>query len=176
MAVVKPYVFQIVGFQNSGKTTFIRKLIQQLSVEKFEVVSIKHHGHGGKPEVNEDKDSSQHIKAGAVASLVEGDGRLILHGEREKWSIGEQINILSILKPDIILVEGHKNENFPKAVIVRREEDVKLLSQLKEIKMVLSWDESLLKEYYLHKNVELCNINDPSTIKSLVEYLKKNMQ
>lgn len=176
MAVVKPYVFQIVGFQNSGKTTFIRKLIQQLSLEKFEVVTIKHHGHGGKPEVNEDKDSSQHIKAGAVASLVEGEGRLILHGEREQWSLEEQIKILTILKPDFILVEGHKYENFPKAVIVRRKEDVKLLSQLKEIKMVLSWDESLLAGYSLHKNFELCNINDPSTIKSLVEYLKKYMQ
>ena len=49
MALVTPFIFQIVGYQNSGKTTFLNKLISHLTAVGINTATIKHHGHGGKP-------------------------------------------------------------------------------------------------------------------------------
>lgn len=67
-------ILQIVGFQNSGKTTLSEKLIFRASKAGLKAASIKHHGHGGPPD-NElsSKDSIRHHEAGAVISSVEGD-------------------------------------------------------------------------------------------------------
>ncbi len=147
MAVVKrPVVFQVVGYQNSGKTTLVKKIIEKLTERSFSIATIKHHGHGGKPDMIENKDSSEHILSGAIASLVEGDGRLLLQGEKSNWTITEQLEILNSLNPEIIIIEGHKNEDYPKVVILRTVEDRELLEKLTNIKAVLYWDESLEKE------------------------------
>jgi len=67
-------VLQIVGYQNSGKTTLAEKLISYACNKGLRVGSIKHHGHGGAPASNLTKDSTRHAQAGAVVSAVEGDG------------------------------------------------------------------------------------------------------
>ena len=86
--MVSPVIFQVVGYQNSGKTTFLNRLIEKLNGEQMRIATIKHHGHGGKPEVNEEKDSAQYCHSGAKVSLVEGGGRLLLQAENNTWSIG----------------------------------------------------------------------------------------
>lgn len=143
MAMVNPFVLQVVGFQNSGKTTFIKSLIEKLSIQNLKVGTIKHHGHGGKPTINEEKDSSTHIQAGARVSLVEGDGRLIFQAEKNTWSINEQINILTPFQLDVLIIEGHKYEGFPKIVIVKEENNLNLLTDLSNIKAVLFREENL---------------------------------
>jgi molybdopterin-guanine dinucleotide biosynthesis adapter protein len=133
MAMGKPLIVQIVGFQNSGKTTFVKQLLKELSKLNFRVATIKHHGHGGKPDVIETKDSSEHIRAGAFASLVEGEGRLLLQVEKEKWSLEEKILMVSSMNPDIIVVEGHKEESYHKIVLLRNEEDFEELKGLHNV-------------------------------------------
>ncbi|MDZ5470315.1 molybdopterin-guanine dinucleotide biosynthesis protein B [Bacillus sp. 31A1R] len=171
MAVVKPVIFQVVGFQNSGKTTFLKNLINMLSKESIKVVTIKHHGHGGKPEVPEAKDSSQHIEAGAVVSLVEGEGRLILQAEMETFGLVEKIQLISFFKPDIILIEGHKFEDYPKAVIIRNEEDVTLLNKLKNVQVIYFWDEELMVGIEFEK-IPSFHKDDPNGIDWLMGSIK----
>ena len=148
--VKEPYIFQVVGYQNSGKTTFVKKITEQLSSRGFSIVTIKHHGHGGRPAMVENKDSSEHIQAGAIASLVEGDGRIILQAEKQRWTMKEQIELLRQLHPNFILIEGHKSEKYPKAVILRTMEDKGLLKKLNNIQAVLYWDKEIaeLKEQF----------------------------
>lgn len=165
MAVVSPTIFQIVGFQNSGKTTFIKKVLEELKKDDLTAVTLKHHGHGGKPQFDEEKDSYQHLKAGAIASLVEGDGHLLLQSEKMVWSIEEKIQLLSYFQPDVILVEGHKYEDFPKAVLIRNEEDLFLLEELSNIKVVFLWG-----EMELHVDVPTFQIDDPCGLKWLTAY------
>ncbi|KKK36940.1 hypothetical protein WQ57_16265 [Mesobacillus campisalis] len=143
MALVKPVIFQIVGYQDSGKTTAMMNLIARLSIQGYQVATIKHHGHGGKPDLSEKKDSGRHVKAGALASLIEGDGRVLLQAEKQQWGIQEQLKLLSVLSPDIVLIEGHKHEAFPKAVLLRDENDLHLLDELTNIK-VAAWREPKL--------------------------------
>ena len=137
MALVKPLLFQVAGYQNSGKTTLSLTLIQQLTAAGLKVATIKHHGHGGKPEVVESKDSDKHVKAGAAVSLVEGGGRLVIQADNGFWSLSEEIDMLSIFNPDVILIEGHKQEPYPKAVILRDENDIELVEKLENIQVIL---------------------------------------
>jgi molybdopterin-guanine dinucleotide biosynthesis adapter protein len=137
MALVNPFIFQIVGYQNSGKTTFLNKLISRLTTNGIKTATIKHHGHGGKPAIAVNKDSSSHIIAGAAASLVEGGGRLLLQIEDLDWTLEQKIKLISMMNPDLVLIEGHKYENYPKAVFIQNHEDSKLLNQLNRIELVL---------------------------------------
>ena len=92
-----PLLLQIVGYQNSGKTTLVEKVVCALAERKMKVATIKHHGHGGFPEVAQ-KDSERHRKAGAVVSSVEGAGLLSLSSLREEWSLQEIIRLYEFLK------------------------------------------------------------------------------
>lgn len=65
-------ILQIVGYQNSGKTTLMEQLIKRATTEGLRVGTIKHHGHGGVPMIEASKDSSRHELAGASVTAVEG--------------------------------------------------------------------------------------------------------
>ncbi|WP_313800633.1 molybdopterin-guanine dinucleotide biosynthesis protein B [Cytobacillus sp.] len=174
--VRKPIILQIVGFQNSGKTTVVNKLIQRLAAENFKVATIKHHGHGGKPDIVKGKDSSQHISSGAHASLIEGDGRMLLQAEKNSWSLCEQITILEILQSDIILIEGHKKEDYPKIVLVRKEDDLTQLAKLKNIQAVLFWNEDCLVLKSRLYPVPFFSINDYLGYEWIYNYLINEMK
>jgi molybdopterin-guanine dinucleotide biosynthesis adapter protein len=142
MALVKPVIFQVVGYQNSGKTTFLLKLIQTLTTHGLKTVTIKHHGHGGKPDVVLQKDSSRHLEAGAFASLVEGDGRLVLQVEESEWSLEEQLRLMEHFQPDVILIEGHKQKHYPKLLLLKDQADISLLSKVENVKAIIYWDKN----------------------------------
>ena len=170
MALVNPLIFQVVGFQNSGKTTIMTKIIAGLSHQKWSIVTIKHHGHGGQPDVVKDKDTSKHIDAGAICSVVEGNGRLILHAEQSSCNLAQQIQLVSIFNPDLILVEGHKRSEFPKVVLLRdQEEDHKLLEELENIKAVFYWQQVIPNNV---PDVPCFHINDEKGLIWLIDYLK----
>ncbi|WP_059173001.1 molybdopterin-guanine dinucleotide biosynthesis protein B [Bacillus sp. FJAT-27445] len=139
MAMVRPFVFQVVGYQNSGKTTLSEALIKRLNEKGITVAAIKHHGHGGKPNIEKEKDSTRHASAGALAALVEGGGRLVLQSEKDNWTLDEQIAIMSAFDPDAILVEGHKHAAYPKIVLIRNSEDEQLLFNLENILAASYW-------------------------------------
>jgi molybdopterin-guanine dinucleotide biosynthesis adapter protein len=175
MAMVATFIFQVVGFQNSGKTTFLNNLLEKLNEENIRTGTIKHHGHGGKPEINEKKDSAKYSRTGAIASLVEGEGRLLVQAEKENWPIEEQIEILTPFNLDLILVEGHKYASFAKAVIIRNENDLGLLNRLKDIVVVLFRDESLRKSYKPNTNVPHFDINDSESYIWIIQYIKSQL-
>jgi molybdopterin-guanine dinucleotide biosynthesis protein B len=133
-------ILQIVGFQNSGKTTLMEKLIVRAVEDGLCVASIKHHGHGGAPDNEQiSKDSLRHQKAGAIVSGVEGDGILQLYARRDNWRLEEIIELYQSFSIDVIFIEGYKQENYPKVVFLRDEQDVSLLHSLSNIICVISW-------------------------------------
>ncbi|EPY7712595.1 MULTISPECIES: molybdopterin-guanine dinucleotide biosynthesis protein B [Bacillus cereus group] len=133
-----PSILQIVGYQNSGKTTLVEKIVHTLAERKMKVATIKHHGHGGFPEVAQ-KDSERHRKAGAVVSSVEGAGFLSLSSLRENWSLQEIIRLYEFFEVDTIVIEGYKKESYPKVVLLRSAEDVELLHKVENIIAVITW-------------------------------------
>lgn len=132
-------VLQVVGFQNSGKTTLVEKLIKKAKQFDLRVGSIKHHGHGGPPDSSSElKDSHRHQQAGADVAGVEGGGILQLTANSKDWSLKKLIDFYQFFSPDVIFVEGYKKESYPKAVLIRSEEDLFLLSSLTNIICVIS--------------------------------------
>lgn len=134
-------LIQICGYSNSGKTTLVNKLVNKFSKENKRIFTIKHHGHGTKPSIVENKDSSSHINNGAVGSLVEGDGRILLQLEDGVKTLDQQIQMATFFNPDLILIEGHKRESYPKVVIIKKQEELQLIQNLTNIKLVIVWEE-----------------------------------
>lgn len=172
MALVKPVIFQVVGYQNSGKTTFILKIIHALKDQGLQTATIKHHGHGGKPDVLTDKDSSRHLTAGAHVSIVEGDGRLILQAEKSRFTLVDQLTLLEALQPDIILIEGHKHENYPKMLMLRDTEDLPLLTTISNVKVIICWTDEL--NAYLREKLDIpCfSLFDQTALQYVIGLLK----
>ncbi|KGX86049.1 molybdopterin-guanine dinucleotide biosynthesis protein B [Pontibacillus marinus] len=131
-------VLQVVGYKNSGKTSVITSLIQALQREGLKVGTLKHHGHGGEPDKLNGTDSSQHFNAGAVVSGVEGDGVFQWNVRQESWSLDVLLNLYRPLGLDIVLVEGFKSEPYPKWVLLRDDNDLKMVKELKNVQGIVS--------------------------------------
>ncbi len=141
MAMAAP-IIQIVGYQNSGKTTLISQLVTDLSKRGLAVAVLKHHGHGGHPALTgDDKDSTKHFQSGAIVSAVEGDGVLHVMARHDR-ALADNLSLLQSFQPDLIIIEGYKQEAYPKIVMVRNEQDARLIHQLEAVMAVVYWPES----------------------------------
>ncbi|MBN6206199.1 molybdopterin-guanine dinucleotide biosynthesis protein B [Ralstonia pickettii] len=129
-------IIQIVGFKNSGKTTLATKMIKKLTEDGYNVGTLKHHGHGGMPIGITDTDSEKHRQAGAVFSGVEGDGLLQLSAA--SWDMKKILAIYRIMHIDVLIIEGFKQEPFPKIVLIQRKEEMVLLDHVENIKAIVS--------------------------------------
>lgn len=147
-----PAVFQVVGYSNSGKTTLVRKWLEQLSSKGWKTATIKHHGHGRKLTVNDEgKDSNVHRQAGALGTLVTSDNELQWNLQLEQpMDLETLVDMYKVFPLDLIIVEGYKLEPYPKLVIIRGEEDLPLIQTCRSITMVVCWQdeqkEKLLEE------------------------------
>ena len=143
--MVKPFIFQVVGYQNRGKTTFIDRAIQSLHQQGLETAVLKHHGHGGEPDVEETKDSAKHFRAGASASLVEGAGTIEMIGRiKDTQPLNNLLKLLeTFFTPDVILIEGYKKESYPKVVLIKEPSDLQLIKELPNVKAAAVWPQCL---------------------------------
>jgi molybdopterin-guanine dinucleotide biosynthesis adapter protein len=171
MALVKPIIYQIAGYQNSGKTTVVLKLIEFLKNEGYKTATIKHHGHGGRPDILSEKDSSMHINAGAVASLVEGEGRICLQADETALTLDEQIRFVNFFCPDFILIEGHKKKSYPKLLLIRDENDLSLISVVSNIQTVMVWKKELVDVVKELLAVPVFYINDEMALMEISKNL-----
>lgn len=175
MALVKPVIFQVAGYQNSGKTTFSVKLIESLKAIGLKTAVIKHHGHGGKPETVVKKDSTKHLEAGAAVSIVEGGGRLIVQAEDCEYSLKEQIELMEFFHPDVIIIEGYKLENYPKLLLIRGQEDLSLLKKVSNVVAIVYWEEEVRDSIIAQMNVPCFTIRDYEAVRWVIQYFKKSI-
>ena len=118
-AKLTPPIVSIVGNSDSGKTTFIEKLIPELIRHGLKVGTIKHHMHGfdmDKP----GKDSWRHKQAGASITLVSSPYQIGMVKDVDHDHSPEELLPL-FPDVDIILAEGYKKGNLPKLEIFRPE-------------------------------------------------------
>lgn len=109
-------ILQVVGYQNSGKTSFVSELTARLSATGLRVGVVKHHGHGGALDLPM-TDSHRHALAGAVlSSVISENGTFI------EWKEVDTFELLMNwyeAHVDVLLVEGYKQKDYPKVVLVR---------------------------------------------------------
>lgn len=136
---------QIVGYKNAGKTTLMEHLIHYFSIRNMQVGTLKHHGHGGEPEAVKDTDSGRHLQAGSAMSAVQGEHQLhITINHTTIFSLHKWIALYHLLPVDVLLIEGYKQADFPKIVLVRGPEDLHLLDKLTNIIAVGSPNDNLI--------------------------------
>lgn len=111
-----PQIVLIVGKSNSGKTTLVEKLIQELKQRGYTIGSVKH-THDKFDFDKEGKDSWRHKKAGADATLVVTDTRVALVRDDERPYLEKMQDYLS--GTHIIIAEGFKTQALPKIEIFR---------------------------------------------------------
>ena len=110
-------VIGVCGHHNSGKTTLIVEIIKEMKKEGYTVVTVKNIPRTFSIDT-EGKDTSQHADAGAVAVVASSanETAIILKEQMELKKIVEILN--EIAKPDLIIVEGKKDEKqIPKIAI-----------------------------------------------------------
>jgi molybdopterin-guanine dinucleotide biosynthesis protein B len=139
----KTSILQVVGYQNAGKTTLITKLIQMLQEKEYLIGTMKHHGHHDDPLYDDiNKDTYLHRSSGAIVSGVTSKGQLQITIE-DSFSLEKLLELYRIFSLDLILVEGFKTESFPKIVLLRTTEDERLLQEVNNIVLIISWYQPL---------------------------------
>lgn len=137
MAVVK--VLQIVGFKKSGKTTLMLDLLKQATQRGITVSTVKHHGHGGALEMpSTNTDSMRFFEEGASCSIVFGEGVVQVHQRKKQATLAELVAFASAENPDLVLVEGFKEAQYEKIVLLRSAEDWLELQKLEHIALVIA--------------------------------------
>ncbi|WP_019910778.1 molybdopterin-guanine dinucleotide biosynthesis protein B [Paenibacillus sp. HW567] len=130
-----PAVCQIVGYKNSGKTTLICGLIPLLRRKGCTVAVIKHDGHDFDMD-HEGTDTWKQRQAGASAVAITSGKRTATIEERAS-SLAELI--AAFADYDYVLVEGFKQEPYPKIGLIRREADVSLLNEVSNLSAIAFW-------------------------------------
>ncbi|MDO7485980.1 hypothetical protein Q5O89_09250 [Peribacillus frigoritolerans] len=57
--------------------------------------------------------------------------------------ITELIQLLCLFLPDVILIEGYKQEDFPKIILIKEVSDLLLLERLTNVNAAVAWPECL---------------------------------
>lgn len=115
-----PPVVSIVGKSSTGKTTFLEKLLRELSGRRYKVATIKH-SHHSIDFHDPKKDSYRHSKAGAAATLVSSTTSFqIIKPVAQELTIDQLVRHFGD-EFDLILTEGFSRGNAPKIEIHRKE-------------------------------------------------------
>lgn len=111
-------VISIVGSSDSGKTSFLEKLIPELVQRGYRVGAIKHDAHGFEMD-REGKDTWRMNRAGAgTVSLCSASQVAVLRRTEAEIPL-EEIAMRFFWKEDILLTEGFKKSHFPKIEVFR---------------------------------------------------------
>ncbi|WP_234701938.1 molybdopterin-guanine dinucleotide biosynthesis protein B [Desulfotomaculum nigrificans] len=112
-----PPVVSLVGRSNSGKTTFLEKLIRELKQRGYRVGTVKHHRGTFEFDI-EGKDTWRHAQAGAdMVALATPTGFGLVKKLAQELSPEEITSYMPGV--DIIIVEGMKKGSQPKIELVR---------------------------------------------------------
>lgn len=139
-------VVSIVGKGDSGKTTFLEKLIAELASRGYRVATVKHHVHDYDIDVP-GKDSWRHARAGAVTTMVSSPDKfsLIRQVERE-FTLPELARIAAEAGNDILLTEGFKREATTRIEISRQARSDELISEPRELIALVTDNKDLALE------------------------------
>jgi len=119
-------IISIVGKSDSGKTTFIEKLVPELTRRGYRIATVKHDVHGFEVD-RKGKDSWRHKQAGAHTVVISSSTKVALIRDVEKDLTLEEIREKLIQDVDLILSEGYKKDVQPKIEIFRKEKHKELL-------------------------------------------------
>ena len=109
----------LVGASDSGKTTFLERLIPELSSRGYRVGTIKHDAHGFDMD-REGKDTWRHRRAGASTIAISSPTQVAtIRGTAVEMELSEVV-ARYFWAEDLVLAEGFKRSHFPKIEVFRK--------------------------------------------------------
>ncbi len=112
-------ILTVVGTKNTGKTTLVTMIVDEMVKRGYRVGTIKHTHHDFDLE---GKDTWKHRKAGA--ELVVGSGKSTFFMVNEQLSLENILkNISNITELDYVVIEGFKSSNYPKVSTTEVKDD-----------------------------------------------------
>lgn len=116
-------VLAFYGKSNSGKTTIVERIIEELVSRGVRVASVKGHLHNLEFDV-EGKDSWRHRRAGAhVSMLATSNGWMAIHGTDERVELARLADEAKRNGCEILIVEGFKEADVPKIEVTVENRD-----------------------------------------------------
>tara|TARA_B100000686_G_C16763306_1_gene960152 strand:- start:1196 stop:1708 length:513 start_codon:yes stop_codon:yes gene_type:complete len=154
------------GYSGVGKTTILTQVIKILSAKGYKISVIKHAHHNfdiDKP----GKDSYELRKSGAKEVLVSSKTRwVVIHEnyEEKECNLNELIEKINPDNVDVIIVEGFKNEKFPKIEIYRKGISKTKLHERDNNIIAVATD----KPSILNTKINILNLNNPDQISEFI--------
>ncbi|WP_026885753.1 molybdopterin-guanine dinucleotide biosynthesis protein B [Clostridium beijerinckii] len=149
----------------TGKTTLIEALIPMLKEKNYNIGVLKHDAH--KFEIDkEGKDSYRFVKAGADKMVISSKEKIAMIEKLKEEKDLEEILELFV-GMDLVIIEGYKNNGYPKIEVHRKEVDQKLLCENESLDrtkfLAVATDEKL------NLNIDQLDINDVNKIAEFIE-------
>lgn len=114
-------ILTFVGKKNSGKTTFLTKVVAELTRRGYKVATVKHHAHPSAVDA-ENTDSWRFGQAGARVTMVSSSSQLsIVHAMEEEATMERIAQEACAAECDVLIAEGFKRLAFPKVELSRVE-------------------------------------------------------
>lgn len=160
-----PVVSIVATKSGAGKTTLIENIIKILKSKHYKVGVVKHDV--SKFEIDyPGKDSYRFTQAGADNVVIASKSKLaMIQRLEEEKRIDELLWLFNDV--DIIIVEGFKNNSFPKIEIHRKEVDDNLL--FKNPKFDISGFIAVASDEPLSINIPVLDIDNAEEISSFIE-------
>ena len=163
------------AFSGTGKTTLLEKLIPLLVKQGLRIALVKHSHHDiemDKP----GKDSYRLRKAGASQVVLAGTHRSICFHEYKKAhdsELTEQLMLLNTQDLDLVLVEGYRDQPFPKIELHRSELQKNFLYSQDSNIIALVCDQ--VTQQNIHNDIIQCDLPlfDFEGLNHIVEFILK---
>jgi molybdopterin synthase catalytic subunit len=164
MLIIFPMkVICVSGYKNTGKTTLVTRLVEELS-KKGQVGTVKlmfHHRFNP-----EDTDTGKHFDAGAGAVAAITDSELVTI--KRDPTLEQALDSLADAGMDFAIVEGAKSSSLPKIVLGEAAGAEGLENIVKKLPERSDWDIASLVEIVLQQE-------DWVTLGSLIRKVKSNL-
>ncbi|MFF2889093.1 molybdopterin-guanine dinucleotide biosynthesis protein B [Paenibacillus sp. NPDC057967] len=136
----RPFIVQLVGYKNTGKTTLVCRLTERYKSKGHRVGTIKHDAHDFQIDTP-GTDTWQHQAAGADITAITSASRTAIL----KSSGTELAALIAAMAQDvdIILIEGFKTAPYPKIVCAREASQLSLLQAVSQPLAVVCWPEAI---------------------------------
>ncbi len=112
-------IISVVGWSNSGKTTYLERLIPELTRRGYRLCAVKHDVHGFEIDTP-GKDSWRLKQAGAAVSVISSPGKVAVIADTDHDLTLAEIRDRFILDVDLIVSEGFKGDIHPKIEVFRK--------------------------------------------------------
>jgi len=140
-------IVSVVGKGDSGKTTFLEKLIRELADRGVRVATVKHHIHDYDIDVP-GKDSYRHSRAGAFATMVSSPEKFaVIHDVEQEMTLDAIAMIAVGTGADLLITEGYKHAGRNRIEVSRRERSEQPICSPAEMTALVTDNAALTAEY-----------------------------